>query len=193
MSTDFCVKRIPAISDDEECQYWQGQQHNYHKKNSYTVWSLYRIWDYKIEHCKYREFRIKKNNITRQTLVKIVECVDASKNENSSFSYICPICGANNLIVDEVPFYFGDDYRCRCRRCRNTFVFGGTRPIDFKYTSLAELSPDPHALAYRAMLAECKIIAKREQKSICYFDDIVLIMEELGEEYQITEFMKLCR
>lgn len=87
-------------------------------------------------------------------------------------NYICPICG-NLLNSDFYPMYFGDDYQCSCPVCRNTFIFGGTYPINYKLTSISELSENHTTLAYNQMVSYLQGYATRNNA-------IVLLSERMG-------------
>lgn len=132
------------------------------------------------------------NAITKQNAIKAIKLIQSCRfNEDCyNYAYVCPICG-NSLVIEEAHMVFGDDYVCQCPVCGNTYVFGGTYPYGFKFTPLEYLHPNPHKLAYEAMLTRCKMIAKKEKKSICQFEDVILILEKLRNKYQVTHLMKL--
>lgn len=160
------------------------------QQNTYTVWSLYGIRYYKLNEFMHKKVTIRKNAVKKHILSKLMAHIDKNHKENSTFTYLCPICGSN-IIVEEAPMQFGDDYICRCSKCHNRFIFGGTRPIGFKFTSLTDLNPNPYELAYSSMLVRCEMLAQKEQKTISQQEDLILMMKDCGKKFQITDLAKL--
>ncbi len=159
----------------------------------YTVGSLPCIIHYTISKDKRRNYRVRKCGVTKQYVEELLKFIPNDKDciDNQSTTYICPVCGSD-VVVEGCPMCFGDDYEHNCLGCRNKYFLGGTRFEGFEYTSLEVLCPNPYKFAYDTMHTRCKIIAESSQKILLQYEDAILLMKDLGKEYQITDYMKLC-